>query len=89
MLIDVICIPAETTLSTDATISTGATVAVTAVIIGTIALIIGALTGVLVYHCISKHRTQSSKPETSSHQQQPAGFLLRSFVPAVEREILY
>ena len=65
-------IPAETTLSTDAAISTGAAVGITAVIIGTIALIIGALAGVLVYHCINKHRTQSSKPKPSSHQQQQA-----------------
>ena len=65
----VICIPAETTLSTDATISTGAAIGITAVIIGTITLI---LTGVLLFYCISKHRFQSSKPETSSHQQQQA-----------------
>ena len=70
MLVDVICTSAETTLSTDATISTGAAVGITAVIIGTIALITGFLAGVLVYHCISKHRFQSSKP--SSHQQQQA-----------------
>ena len=61
--------PAENTLSTDATISTGAAIGITAVIIGTIALITGFLAGVLVYHCSSKH---SSKPETSSHQQQQA-----------------
>ena len=58
-----------TTLRADTTISTGATVGITAVITGTIALIIGFLAGVLVYHCISKH---SSKPGTSSHQQQQA-----------------
>ena len=38
-------------------------------IIGTIALIIGFLAGVLVYHCINK---QSSKPKSSSNQQQQA-----------------
>ena len=70
--VDVICIPAETTLSAGATISTGAAVGITAVVVGTIALIIGVLAGVLVYHCINKHRFQSSKPETSSHQQQQA-----------------
>lgn len=32
---------------------------------GIITLVIGVLTGVLVYHCISKHRSHSS----SSHQQ--------------------
>ena len=35
---------------------------------GTIAFVIGALL-VLLYHCISKHRSQL-KPELSSHQQQ-------------------
>lgn len=34
---------------------------------GTIALIVGFLTGVLLFYCISKHR---SKPKSSSHQQQ-------------------
>ena len=76
--VDVICIPAETTLSTDATISTdaaistGAAVGITAVIVGTIALIIGVLAGGLLFYCINKHQLQSSKPETSSHQQQQA-----------------
>ena len=70
MLVDVICIPAETTLSTDAAISTGAAVGITAVIIGTIALIIGVLAGGLLFYCINKHWCQSSKP--SSHQQQQA-----------------
>ena len=70
--VDVICTSAETTLSAGATISTGAAVGITAVVVGTIALIIGVLAGVLVYHCINKHRFQSSKPETSSHQQQQA-----------------
>ena len=35
---------------------------------GTIAFVVGALL-VLLYHCISKHRSQL-KPESSSHQQQ-------------------
>ena len=60
------------TLGKDTTISTGAAVGITAVIIGTIALIIGILAGVLLYHCFDKHRFQSSKAETSSHQSQPA-----------------
>ena len=50
------------------------TVEITAAITGTIVLVVGVLAGflagVLVYHCISKHRLQSSKPKSSSHQQQ-------------------
>ena len=34
---------------------------------GTIALIVGAVAGVLLFYCITKYR---SKPKTSSHQQQ-------------------
>lgn len=33
----------------------------------------GVLTGFLLYHCVSKHRSQSSKPETSLHQQRQTG----------------
>ena len=43
---------------------------ITAVVIATIALTVGFLAGVLVYHCISNHRFQSSKPKPSSHQHQ-------------------
>jgi len=77
--------PAENTLSIDATISTGATVGITAVIIGTIALITGFLAGVLVYHCISK---QSSKPETSSHQQQKAAVPQQQAGPEYEEVVI-
>ena len=66
------------------------TAAVVGIAVGSvIALIIGVVVGALLFYCISKHWCQKSKAETSSHKQQPAGFLLRSFVPAVEREILY
>ena len=66
------------------------TAAVVSIAVGsTIALMIGVVAGALLFCCISKHWCQSSKAETSSYQQQPAGFLLRSFMPAVEREILY
>ena len=61
------CISAD---SEPTTLSTAASVGITAVVISTIVLIVGFLAGVLVYHCISKHKTQSSKPETSSRQQQ-------------------
>ena len=43
---------------------------ITTVVTGTVALIVGFLAGVLVYHCISNHRPRTSKPESSSHQQQ-------------------
>ena len=56
---------AQTTISIDATI--GIAVGVTT------ALAVGVLAGIFLYHCISKHQSQSSKPETSTHQQQQAG----------------
>ena len=37
---------------------------------GASAFVVGALAGVLLYHCISKYRSQL-KPESSSYQQQP------------------
>ena len=56
------------------TFSTCPAVEVAAAVTGTITLVVGVLVGVLtgglLFHCISKHRSQSSKPETSSHQQQ-------------------
>ena len=52
--------------------SIGAVVGITAVVTGTIALAVGFLAGVLVYHCIHYHRSQSSKTEPSSHQQHKA-----------------
>jgi len=42
------------------------------VIIGTVILVVGVLAGILLHHCIIKYRSQSSKTETSSHQQQQA-----------------
>ena len=51
-------------------------VEVAAAVTGTITLVVGVLAGVLtgglLFYCISKHRSQSLKPETSSHQQQQA-----------------
>ena len=44
-------------------------VGIAVVVTGTIALVVGVLAGVLVYHCISKHRSHL-KPELSSHQKQ-------------------
>ena len=45
---------------------------ITTVITALIALFIGALVGALLFYCISKHQSQSSKPEPSSHQQHQA-----------------
>ena len=56
---------AQTTISIDATI--GIAIGVTT------ALAVGVLAGIFLYHCISKHQSKSSKPETSTHQQQQAG----------------
>lgn len=36
----------------------------------------GALAGVLLYHCISKHQFQSSKTEPTFHQQQQTALTL-------------
>ena len=51
-------------------------VEVAAAVTGTITLVVGVLAGVLMggllFHCISKHQSQSSKPKSSSHQQQQA-----------------
>ena len=52
--------------------SIGAVVGITAVVTGTIALTVGLLAGVLVYHCIHYYRSQSSKTESSFHQQHKA-----------------
>ena len=58
------------------TFSTCPAVEVAAAVTGTIALVVGVLAGVLtgglLFYCISKHRLQSSKPHSSSHQQQQA-----------------
>ena len=61
------CLSAE---SEPTTFSTAATVGVISVVISTITLSVGFLAGVLVYHCISKHQSQRSKPDASFHQQQ-------------------
>ena len=48
---------------------------VIAVVSTAVVIMVGVLTGVLLYYCIRKHRCQSSgsKPESSSLQQQQAG----------------
>ena len=62
----------RTAATTAATISTDAALGITTVVIGTFTLFIGVLLGGLLFYCISKHRSQSSKPHSSSHQQQQA-----------------
>ena len=66
-------IPAD---NVQTTCSTCPAVEIATAVAGTIALAVGVLAGfvagVLVYHCISNHQSQSSKPEPSSHQQQQA-----------------
>ena len=58
------------------TFSTCPAVEVAAAVTGMNALVVGVLAGVLtgglLFYCIIKHRLQSFKPETSSHQQQQA-----------------
>ena len=54
-------------------LSTGAAVGITAVTTAVVIFIAGVLTGVLLYHCISKHRSQSSKPVSASNQLQQTG----------------
>ena len=51
-------------------LTTGAAVGIAVVTTAVVFFMAGVLTGALVYHCISKHRSQSSgsKPESSSHQ---------------------
>ena len=50
--------------------TTAATLEIAVVVTGVSAFIIGALAGVLLYHCISKHRSAQLKLESSTHQQQ-------------------
>ena len=57
-------------------LTTGAAVGIAVVTTAVVFFMAGVLTGALVYHCISKHRSQSSgsKPDSSSHQQQQAEY---------------
>ena len=50
-------------------VTTNVAVGIAVVVTGTITFVVGVLAGALVYHCISKYRSQL-KPESSSHQQQ-------------------
>ena len=59
----------QTTVIVGAAISTNVAVGFT---VGTIALLVGVLAGMLIYHCIIKHQFKSFKPEPSPHQPQQA-----------------
>ena len=55
-------------------LSNGATVGIAVASTAIVVSIVEVLVGVLAYHCICKHRSQqSSKHESSSHQQQQVG----------------
>ena len=55
-------------------LSTGATVGIAVASTAIVVSIVEVLVGVLAYHCICKHRSQqSSKHESSSHQQRQVG----------------
>ena len=64
-----LCVHADIALTS---LSTGVALGI-AVITGTIALVVGVLAGVLLHHCIIKYRSQSSKADSTSHQQQQTG----------------
>ena len=54
-------------------LSTGVAVGIAVVTTSVVIFIAGVLTGVLLYHCISNHRSQSSKPVSASNQLQQTG----------------
>ena len=66
-------------------------VEVAAAVTGTITLVVGVLAGVLtgglLFYCISKHPFQSSKPHSSSHQQQQAAVAPQRAGPEYEEVV--
>ena len=54
-------------------LGTGAAVGIAVVTTAVVIFIAGVLTGVLLYHCISNHQSQSSKPVSASNQLQQTG----------------
>ena len=54
-------------------LSSGAAVAIAVVTTAIVFFIAGVFTGVLLYHCISHHRSQCTKPVSASNQQQQTG----------------
>ena len=49
----------------------------------------GVLAGVLVYHCIIKHQSKSSKPDTSSFNEQPQAVPVSSSDPLQQTDPEY
>ena len=54
-------------------LGSGAAVAIAVVTTAVVIFIAGALTGVLLYHCISNHQSQRTKPVSASNQLQQTG----------------
>ena len=54
-------------------LNTGSAVGIAVVTTAVVIFIAGVLTGVLFYHCISNHQSQSSKPVSASNQLQQMG----------------
>ena len=54
-------------------LNTGVAVGIAVVTTAVVTFITGILTGVLFYHCISNHRSQSSKPVSASNRLQQTG----------------
>ena len=57
----------QTTLITDTAVSTSVVVGIA---VGIIALVVGFLAGIPIYHCVISHWFMSFKPHSSFHQQQ-------------------
>lgn len=78
------CISADSVAAANFGFGTSVAVGIAVVVTGIIALIVGFLTGILVYYCISNYRLQSAKPESSfQHQPQtiPSSNLLQQTGP--------
>ena len=56
------------------------------ILVGIIILLVGALAGVLLYHCICKHRPQF-KPPSSSYQQRQTDPVYEEVQADPQREI--
>ena len=53
-------------------LTTGAVVGIAVVTTAVVIFVAGTLVGILLFYCINKHQSHSSKPDPSSHQQQQA-----------------
>jgi len=57
---------------------TVATVGIAVASTAVVTFIAGVLAGVLLYHCVSKHQSQSSKLESFSHPQKTGSIIFQS-----------